>query len=245
MSTYTRESFPARRWMREVAAWVLPGACLLCGCRCGSPSLCERCEVELPRADLNACDACALPMPEGTRGRCGACLNEHLPYRRARSPFSYEDDVAWLIRRYKFRGNLAAGHALARCMAHAMSLQTTSEPPGLLVPVPLHEQRLRERGFDQAVELARHLGSFLRLQVCPALKRLRATTAQTSSVDVPSRRRNLRGAFSVARPQLVAGKHVSVIDDVMTTGATASYLAKLLQNAGVKRVDVWLIARTP
>ncbi len=154
--------------------------------------------------------------------------------------FAYAAPLDRLLPRYKFHQDLAAGHLLAQLMAHAFA---GCERPQALVPLPLHRARLRERGYDQALELARPLATTLHLPLhADLLRRVRATPAQ-SQLDGMARRRNLRGAFVVTGGPLPA--HVALIDDVMTTGATLHAAAMALRRAGVARVDAWVCARTP
>ncbi len=176
--------------------------------------------------------------------RCGACLQATEPFATARAAFVYADSIAWLIRRYKFHANLAAGRVLGAHMARELERYLPPVLPDMLVPIPLHDQRLRERGFDQAVELSRDLGDRFDISVVAGIRRVRATAAQTASADVPTRRRNLRGAF-VADPNVVAGRRIILVDDVMTTGSTVREAARALRAAGASEVDVWCCARTP
>jgi ComF family protein len=115
--------------------------------------------------------------------------------------------------------------------------------PEALIVVPLHDARLRERGYNQALELAQPLSRALRLNLCDVLMRTRQTTAQTG-LDAVQRRRNLRGAFAV-REGVALPPHVALFDDVMTTGSTLRECARVLRRAGVARVDVWALARAP
>ena len=151
-----------------------------------------------------------------------------------------QEVVDRLLPRYKFHRDLASGRLLAQLMARAFA---GCERPQALVPVPLHPARLRQRGYDQALELARPVATLLGLPLrAGLLQRVRATPAQ-SQLDAPARRRNLRGAFQAASQSLPA--HVALVDDVMTTGATLHAAATALRKAGVARVDAWICARVP
>jgi ComF family protein len=173
---------------------------------------------------------------------CGHCQRRPPPWDAAWSPFRYSWPLDRLESRYKFSADLAAGRALAELwIAHG-----TLPParPDVVVPVPLHRSRLRRRGYNQALELARPLARHWRLPLCAdLLQRLRATAAQTE-LDAVARRRNMRGAFRVAAGAAVPA-HVVVLDDVMTTGATLAECARVLKRAGVDRVEVWALARAP
>ncbi len=152
----------------------------------------------------------------------------------------YAAPVDGLLRRFKFHQDLVAGRLLAALLqARCAGLPR----PQALLPIPLHTARLRERGYDQALELAQPLARALDVPVCHGLQRVRATAAQ-SELDARARRRNLRRAFAVADPAALPA-HVALIDDVMTTGATLHAAAHALRRAGVTRVDAWVVARVP
>lgn len=220
--------------------FVLPHRCLLCG-GAGNDGLdlCRECARELPRNPV-CCARCALPLPESA-ALCGQCQRRAPPWDAAWVPFRYAWPLDGLESRFKFGADLAAGRTLA-------SLWLREAPPAAvpawLVPVPLHHGRLRERGYNQAMELAaplaRRLGTALRGDV---LVRQRPTSPQTELGAVP-RRRNVRGAF-VTRADVAWPAHVALLDDVMTTGATLEECARVLKRAGVARVDVWAMARAP
>lgn len=138
-------------------------------------------------------------------------------------------------------GDLSSALLLARLMARELA---DAEHPQALVPVPLHRDRLRRRGYDQALELARPLAQALGLPLRDDLLRRMRATAPQSRLAAPQRRRNLRGAFAV-RTEGNLPTHVALVDDVMTTGATVEAAAAALRRAGVARVDVWVCARVP
>jgi ComF family protein len=156
----------------------------------------------------------------------------------ALAAWRYEEPIASLITRFKYGGDLAAGRVLA------LGLAERAEPverPQALVPVPLHWRRLRERGFDQALEIARVLSRSLERPVLELIERRRATAAQ-AALSAAERRRNLRAAFAPIRGAVVP-VHVALIDDVMTTGSTLDAAARVLRAAGAQRIDAWVLAR--
>jgi ComF family protein len=222
-----------------------PMRCLLCGERGHARrDLCAACAAALPW-NRSACLRCAIPLPrahEVPSPVCGDCLRHPPPLTEAHAAFVYAFPVDRLLPRLKFHGDLAAGRLLSQLAADAFA---ALERPAALVPLPLHRARLRARGYDQALEVARPLGRALGIPLREdALLRVRATQAQ-SLLDAPQRRRNLHGAFAAiaAAPPLPA--HVALVDDVMTTGATLHAAAKALHRAGVERVDAWVCARVP
>jgi ComF family protein len=232
-----------RRWLGHV--W--PGRCLACA-EAGQPGhdLCAACLASLPW-NRHACARCAIPLPgaddhtDVAGPHCGPCLRKPPPLRATRAAFVYAAPLDRLLPRFKFHQDLAAGRLLAQLMAQSLA---GAERPQALLPIPLHRTRLRQRGYDQALELARPLARALRLPLLDgALVRTRATAPQ-SELDATRRRRNLRGAFAIATGVQLPG-HVAVVDDVMTTGATLHAAADALHRAGVARVDAWVCARAP
>lgn len=227
-------------WLRNDATRLLwPTRCLVCeDAGLDGIDLCAACEAELP-FNMSACRACAVPLPES--GLCGGCLGARSALTEVHAAFVYAAPFDRLLPRLKFAGDLAAGRLVAQLMAAPLR---DAPRPQALVPVPLHRARLRRRGFDQALELARPLGRALGLPVLDgALLRVRAT-AEQSTLSAIARRRNVHGAFA-ARPRLPLPEHVVLVDDVMTTGATLRAAAVALRQAGVRRVDAWVAARVP
>lgn len=228
-------------WRQRLRRLLLPPLCLVCaepGADGGD--LCAACRASLPWQG-NACGRCALPLPGHEAAgvtRCGRCLGTASPLAAAAAAFGYAWPVDGLLRRFKFHHDLAAGRLLGELMIPACARQAR---PQALVPVPLHRRRLRQRGYDQALELARPLARALQLPCLPGLRRVRPTAPQ-SALEAAARRRNVRGAFA-AQAGLPA--HVALVDDVMTTGATLQAAALALRRSGVARVDAWVCARVP
>ncbi|BFI94709.1 MAG: ComF family protein [Rhodanobacter sp.] len=234
---------PREAWLqpwRGLQHWLLPSCCLLCGAAGANDlDLCAPCAAELPR-NRSCCARCALPLPAAA-ALCGECQRHAPPWDAAWAPFRYGWPLDRLEARFKFGRDLAAGRALAALwQGEPMPLAR----PALLLPVPLHRTRLRQRGYNQALELAKPLARALGVPLRrDLLLRLRSTAAQTE-LDAVTRRRNVRGAFAV-RAGIALPAHVAVLDDVMTTGATLAECARMLKQAGVQRVDVWALARAP
>jgi ComF family protein len=203
--------------------------------------LCSACAADLTRNRL-CCLRCALPL-QTPAPLCGECLKREPPFAAAFAPFVYGHPLDLLMTRLKFGRSLAAGRVLSELWIAALR---EAPPPlhALLIPVPLHAGRLRERGYNQALELAKPLARAFAIPLrSDALMRIRATPAQ-SNLDAKTRRRNLRGAFDIVDNAALPA-HVAVIDDVMTTGATLRECVRTLRRVGVARVDVWALARAP
>ena len=229
-------------WAGRVLRALLPLRCLLCGGRgAHGRDLCDGCARDVPRNDV-CCPRCALPL-KTPAPLCGECLEREPPFASAWVAFRYEHPLDLLEARFKFGGDLAAGRVLADLMIERIGADAPARPE-LIVAVPLHVSRLRERGYNQAFELARPLARAADIPIArDLLARDRATPAQTG-LDAAARRRNLRGAFGVLRSATIP-RHVALFDDVMTTGATVRECARVLRRAGVARVDVWALARAP
>lgn len=207
--------------------------------------LCVACETELPWLDSH-CQRCALPLVvDGLT--CGDCLLEPPAFAQVAVPWVYGFPVDSLITRFKHNAKWPFGHLLADVLGQYLQHRFDEglPRPDALLPVPLARKRLRQRGFNQAAMLARWLSTSLELP-CEEqiLRRIKETDAQ-QDLDAKARKRNLRQAFDLAPDAAVSGRHFALVDDVLTTGATAQALARLLMNAGAARVDVYCLARTP
>ncbi|TQV62537.1 MAG: ComF family protein [Halothiobacillaceae bacterium] len=221
----------------SITDWLLPRRCLLCDAPAGADHLCEACADDLPRIPL-ACPCCARPVV--TPGPCAVCLKRPPPFDAAIAPLDYAGAARHLVTRFKFGGRLSHGVPLAHHLIEAVRRDIATTLPDALIPVPIHPRRLRERGYNQSMELARPLARRLGIPLLPhALQRVRATTPQMRLPEA-ARAANVRGAFAV-HGDLPA--HVALIDDVLTTGATVGELARLLKREGCERVDVWCATR--
>ncbi|MEG3792058.1 ComF family protein [Lysobacter sp. CCNWLW3] len=226
------------RWARLGRA-LWPARCLVCGERgAGGRDLCRDCARALPW-NRCACPRCALPLPVPAPA-CGRCMKRPPVLDAARATFVYGAPLDRLLPRLKFHDDLAAGRLLA-----ALMLEDPGRPaPAALVAVPLARARLRERGYDQARELARPLARALGLPLLEGALQRRRDTPPQSSLGALARRRNLRGAFA-AEFRAAPPARVLLVDDVMTTGATLHAAAAALRRAGVARVEAWVCARVP
>jgi ComF family protein len=238
------------RWTGNALGLVFPPTCVLCGAP-GDAGLdiCAGCRSDLPRLGLS-CVRCALPLPEvlssggvaPEAALCGGCRHKPPPFERTHAAFRYEQALPALVGALKFRGRLNTLRLMGQLLAEAL-IAADAEQPEVIVPVPLHPKRLRERGYDQAAELARVVAGQLHLPVLAnACERVRYTLPQTE-LEAKARQRNPHGAFRATGD--LRSKHLAILDDVVTTGSTVSEVARVLKRAGAKRVDVWCLARTP
>lgn len=230
------------RALESAGRLLFPPLCALCGAAgADDRDLCRGCIVALP-ANPIACPRCALPLA-APAPVCGHCLRAPPPFAAAHAPFRYGDPLDRLLTRFKFAADLAAGRVLGTLLVEAVA---ASLPRGAVVlPMPLHRRRLAERGFNQAWELARMLARGAGLSTrADLLLRMRATDPQTGLTAV-SRRRNVRGAFVVppSRAPWIDGRPVVLVDDVITTGATAAEASRALLRAGAAQVTVVAVAR--
>ena len=219
--------------MREKLAGLLfGGSCFVC--RGATESvLCTQCEAELPRLERPLCPRCALESPRGEL--CGRCLSQAPAYDATQAALAYEFPADALVQALKFRRELALAPLLAALLAEKLR----GERVDLVVPVPLSRERLRRRGYNQALEIARHVrGGTLELALC---ERTREAPPQME-LPYAERQRNVRGAFRCTRALI--GARVAVVDDVMPTGATLDEMARTLKRAGAVHVVNWVVART-
>lgn len=227
-----------KSWRQACAAVFLGPTCAACGGPAETDDLCSHCRSALPLPGP-ACARCAQPLAVAAP-LCGRCSVRLPRFESAWSAWRYRNPVDLLIQRFKLGGQLAVGRMLALAAVERWRNDAVARPQ-LLVPVPLHASRLRERGFDQAAEICRVWSSALLIPWAAVVQRQRATPTQTG-LKRAARRSNVRGAFTVgALPAAI--RHVALVDDVLTTGATVNACARVLRKAGVARVDVWVLAR--
>jgi ComF family protein len=233
--------------MSRLMSVLFPPTCVLCGApglaSGGGRDLCSGCAAELPH-NRDCCFQCAVPfdspMPAGTR--CAACQRRPPPFETSLAAFRYEAAIPTLIGGAKFRGRLNLVRLLGQCLADRVR-EVDPPRPQVLLPVPLHASRLRTRGYNQALEIARVVGRELVLPIDHASCIRSAATPPQAGLDERARHRNIRGAFMV--PGVLSWSHVAILDDVVTTGSTVAELSRVLRKAGVRRIQVWAVARTP
>ncbi len=221
--------------LRRLGAALLPQDCLLCGAGAGTDLLCRACADTLPRLPPALCPVCALPSPPGAG--CGACLRQAPHFDATVAGFRYGFPVDHLVQALKYRHRLALAPWFARALL-------ASPPPSgdLMLALPLAARRLSERGFNQALEIARPLARALALPLSTETCVRSQDSAPQASLPWQARQKNVQGVFECT--QDLTGKSVIVIDDVMTTGATLNEFARTLKKHGATRVSNWVVART-
>lgn len=233
----------ARHVVAQAIAMVWPPTCVLCGGRGEKPTrdLCSACAADLPANDA-ACSVCAEPLAaQGVDLLCGSCLKRAPRFDVACCAFRYAYPVDYLIRRLKYQGAIAQSRVLGELLAFHLRKARSEPLPELLIPVPLAQKRFQARGYNQAVELGRHLERRLCIPMRSDLVERTRETAEQAGLGQKERRRNIRGAFALTAP--LRAKHVAIVDDVITTGSTANELARVLKRAGARRIEVWAVAR--
>ena len=233
---------------RALADFLFPPKCPLCGKfgeENGGGRFCSSCLAEFISFSHPLCPRCgrSFATPAGEDHLCGECLTAERFFTRARSLGPYEGKMVEAIARFKYRGATHLGKPLGKLLAEYKDDEFSFSRFQRVIPVPLNVKRLRQRGFNQSLLLTRQVarGRALPLDF-QSLQRIRNTPPQTQ-LSGADREKNIRGAFAVTAPEAIAGKHILLIDDVFTTGATVQECAKMLKKAGAEQVDVLTLAR--
>lgn len=221
-----------------------PGPCLLCH-RWQTQHLCEPC-LQRWRPSVPRCPRCASPQAPGrTERHCPHCEDPSPEFDRAVAALDYVPPWRHLITQFKFGQWPILGAPLSAMLAQAV--RQRPHPVDLVLPVPVSAERLRERGYNQAWVLAQHTARALKLPARPDVLARVTQHRRQKDLDLAERRRAIQGAFSLTLrgAQAVAGRHVALVDDVLTTGATLDEASLVLREAGALGVSVWVLARTP
>ena len=208
--------------------------CLLCGAD-SHDILCPDCEADLPRLPDKRCPRCALPTPLGET--CGRCLGSPPHFDETHSFFRYGFPVDKLIQSFKYGHRLALGRYFGKRLATLVP----SQPADLVIPLPLHPDRLKSRGFNQALELARPVAGTLACRLEATLCQRTRNTQTQADLPWKKRRQNIRGAFHCTAD--LSGQHIVLVDDVMTTGASLDECARTLRLHGAARITLLVVAR--
>jgi len=259
--------------LKTISFSLFPSCCVLCGAESNRLiDLCQHCENDLPHNN-RCCVRCSIPLINGSQSDtlCGECIAHPPAFDQCIAPLRYEFPISTLINRFKHQGRFCNSRVLADLLLDRLllprlsasqppqpkttelgveeqnsseqNLSEISKNPDLIVPVPLHWKRRFVRGFNQSQWLANYLGQQLNISVDNKLLTRTRNTPPQQQLKRKQRQKNLKGAFQVNHT--LNGQHIALIDDVVTTGSTASELARLLKKAGASRVDIWCLARTP
>jgi ComF family protein len=213
-----------------------PCRCVLCAASCKNSALCPACLSHLPYLKQALCPQCALPAHDG--GLCAACLKHPPAFDFSYAAFAYTAPITELIIAAKFSGQWSLLPTLGQLLLPTVS---SAPRPDLIIPLPLHPERLKERGYNQSFELAKPIAQQLQLALRPDLLERRINTEHQARLSQAERHKNMRNAFYAK--QHIDGKHIVLIDDVMTSGSSLHAAASCLKKAGALRVDNWILAR--
>ncbi len=222
---------------------IFPPTCVLCDDATGTGlDLCQSCFLSLPH-NHHSCHTCALPLPQSDHPdgpiQCGRCLADAPPVHATYAPYRYEAPADYMVQQLKFQNLSKFGRLMGELLANAVA---GTPRPDLLLPVPQHEARLLDRGFNHAGVIAKTIGRRLELPVDSRLASKADARPPQSGLNARARQQNMRNAFCINEP--LNAVHVAIVDDVLTTGATSEALATALKKAGCRRVTVWAFART-
>lgn len=244
--------------------FFLPFTCVLCGDLSSlNKDLCVACFENLPKLGYG-CRVCGTVIPSDARNllpmhisyvkrsltsfgmtdvTCGQCLKSPPYFDRTIALFTYTHPIDKFIIALKFQQKLMYAKLLGELFAEYIAMYYQNDTlPELVIPVPLHKNRLRERGFNQALELSKPIEKKLNLKInTKSCQKIRHSEAQ-SLISAKHRQKNVKKSFAVVKN--IKAKHIAILDDVMTTGHTVNELSKVLKNSGIEKIDVWCVART-
>ena len=232
-----------RDLLKIISEHLIIQHCLLCDFITENKQLiCNDCFSILPHHPFS-CDRCGLAITETAfKTHCGHCISNSPPFDHTVALFDYAAPIPALIWKLKFHGDLSIAQFFGQCWIDLIDqFYPNNTLPDFILPVPLHHKRLKERGFNQALEIAKPIGKHFNIPIdTRTCIRIKNTQAQ-STMPANKRKNNMDNAFALSHA--TDAKHVAILDDVMTTGNTVSEISALLKIAGVERVDVWCCAR--
>jgi ComF family protein len=223
--------------------WLFPYVCIICNLRSDTNrDLCSFCKNELPWI-LNPCEQCGTQLTGVSLQKCGSCLKSPLPFDQTIALFHYENPIVSLITKLKFHNNLVYARVLGQLLLERIIKHYLEQRlPDCIIPIPLHSHRLKERGYNQSLELARPISKKLGVSIeYKSCQRVIATQPQTS-LTAEQRKKNIHNAFQIATE--FNTNHVAVIDDVITTSSTMTEFCNTLKKHNIAKIDVWCIAKT-
>lgn len=233
---------------KRLFALLLKPHCFLCASsQTEQHGLCGACLKDLTWSPASSCTQCGL----SSDGQiCGSCISSPPDFDKTLAVFLYAFPVDTMIQRYKYAGTLSLSHTFGQLMGEKIGTTNNHDAIDLIIPMPMHPTRLKERGFNQALEIAKILERYLhKFSILNGASKLdyKSVTRQTltppqASLPLKDRVKNIKGAFKISRN--LTGKRIAIVDDVMTTGASLNELAKTLKKAGATHVECWIIART-
>ncbi len=222
----------------------MPTVCILCRTPAYQPyDLCLPCWQNLPIL-THSCRLCANSLPHTpSENLCGECIQKNPPFERTHALFLYQPPIPKLILDLKFHHHFANANLLGELLAKKIREEwyQTAALPTAIIPIPLHPNRLRERGFNQAVEIARPIAKRLHLPLLTREFIRHKATVPQASLQADQRKQNMLNAFSTR--QFLKNQHVAVVDDVITTGNTIREFCRLLKKQGAGKISVWCCAR--
>ena len=232
--------------------WLYPPRCRACRGRIlgrDAEYFCEHCREHIQLVGHPLCNVCGRPFPDasGDDHECGVCLERPPQFIAARAWACYprEDDhpLREVVQKFKYARKVSLGRPLGRLMARGCQEFLREIDPDVVVPVPLYSKRLRWRGFNQSVLLAREVSRAYGIPMDPFLLQRRRETAAQTRLAEEERRRNVRGAFTLDPDRPIRGKRVLIVDDVYTSGATVNECSRTLKQGGAKEIYVLTLAR--
>ena len=231
-------------FLKKCSSWLFSTSCALCHCATHTlHGLCLNCLQELPIL-ADCCRQCAKKLPTGQHGLiCGQCLQAPPPFDTTHALFSYQPPITKLMLNLKFNHAFSHAHLFGTLLAEKITQEwyLNRSLPSVIIPIPLHPQRIKERGFNQVVEIARPIAKFTAIPInTRSCQRTHATLAQ-ATLSAHERKHNIKNAFSIQGN--FSGQHVAVMDDVITTGQTITEFCRLLKKHGAKKIDVWCCAK--
>jgi ComF family protein len=228
--------------MLKIISKLIPSFCIFCGCKTNhSNQCCKQCEADLPWV-ICACRQCGAKLSANNNLICGNCLTTKHAFDETIVLFRYEGTIPKIINALKFGGKLIYAEMLGNWISKSLLIHSSLEMPDLIIPVPLHKKRLSDRGFNQALEIAKYVSKKLNIKInytdCIRTKNTKAQ-AQLSECE---RLKNVKNAFSINKN--LKAKHIAILDDVITTGQTVEELSLELKKHGVEKITVIACAKT-